>query len=144
MKVLIQRVIEASVKVDEKIVSHINKGLLVFVGFKVGDDINLIPKMAKKILNLRIFSKEDQKLNYNLKDINGELLLVSQFTLYGDISDGNRPPFTKALKGEEAIKLYNLLIEELKKENDVKCGIFGADMKISLINDGPVTISYEI
>ena len=141
MKVLIQKVKYAEVKVDGKSVGKINKGLLVFLGVGHEDDEKLADKLVKKMINLRIFEDEHNKMNKALKDVNGELLIVSQFTLYADCSNGNRPSFTNACEQTRANELYEYF--KLKcSEYDVKVesGIFGADMKVELLNDGPVTI----
>ena len=144
MKFLIQRVKEARVICDDLVVSEIEKGLLVFVGIKQDDTIENADYMIKKLINLRVFEDENEKMNLSLKDINGSILIVSQFTLYADCNSGNRPSFSNAAKSEEAKKLYDYIVEELKKKiNNVKTGIFGADMEVGLINDGPVTIILE-
>lgn len=144
MKFLIQRVKEARVICDDLIVSEIEKGLLVFVGIKQDDTIENADYIIKKLINLRVFEDENEKMNLSLKDINGSILIVSQFTLYADCNSGNRPSFSNAAKSEEAKKLYDYIVEELKKKiNNVKTGIFGANMEVGLINDGPVTIILE-
>ncbi len=141
MRLLIQRVKEASVKVDERETGRIGKGLLVFVGVGQGDDESIADKMVQKMLGLRIFADENGKTNLSLKDVEGELLIVSQFTLYADCSHGNRPGFTYAGAPDLANRLYEYIIrisgEQIK---NVQHGEFGADMKVSLINDGPFTI----
>lgn len=140
MKVVIQRSLEANVKVNSKIVGRIDKGYVVLVGFSSNDDESVLPKMAKKIINLRIFEDENNKMNYDIKKIDGQILLISQFTLYS-ILDGNRPSFKDALNYKDAKALYEKFIEELRKYDiKVETGIFGEDMKVSLVNDGPVTI----
>lgn len=140
MKVVIQRSLEANVKVNSKIVGRIDKGYVVLVGFSNNDDELVLPKMAKKIINLRIFEDENNKMNYDIKKIDGQILLISQFTLYS-ILDGNRPSFKDALNYKDAKALYEKFIEELRKYDiKVETGIFGEDMKVSLVNDGPVTI----
>jgi len=144
MKVVIQRVKNASVKVDGKIVGEIEKGFLVLLGIKVGDTKQDADYLIKKVCNLRVFSDENDKMNLGLKDVNGKLLIVSQFTLYGDCSDGNRPSFIEAARPEEAIPLYEYFCEKCAKNGiEVQRGIFGADMKVQLLNDGPVTIVIE-
>lgn len=148
MKVVIQRVKEASVKIDGKINGQINQGLLVLVGIN-NDDIgneDKINKMADKIVNMRIFEDENEKMNLSLKDIDGEILVISQFTLYGDASHGNRPSFIEAARPEDSEPYYNKFVECIKTKGikKVDTGIFGADMKVSLLNDGPVTIVYEL
>ena len=144
MKVVVQRVIDASVAVDEKIVGEIDKGYLLLVGFTHTDTFSNCELMAKKIKNLRIFEDENGKMNLNLASIDGKILSVSQFTLYGDCSDGNRPSFVKAMAPDEAKKLY-LYFNECLRNLDVTVeeGIFQADMKVKFINDGPVTIILE-
>lgn len=141
MKVVIQRVSEAEVKVEEKSVGKINKGFLLLIGIEVDDEIKDADWLIQKILNLRIFSDENGKLNQSITDIKGELLCVSQFTLIADYKKGNRPSFIKAAKPEKAIPLFEYFKGEISK-SQLKCesGIFGADMKVSLLNDGPVTI----
>ena len=144
MKIVIQRVKNASVKVDDKIVGEIEKGFLVLVGIKVGDTKAQADYLVKKVCNLRVFTDENDKMNLSLKDIGGELLIVSQFTLYGNCNDGNRPSFIEAARPEEAIPLYEYFCEECAKNSiEVQRGIFGADMKVQLLNDGPVTIVIE-
>ena len=144
MKLVIQRVKNASVKVDEKIVGEIEKGFLVLVGIKVGDTKEQADYLVKKVCNLRVFTDENDKMNLSLKDIGGKLLIVSQFTLYGNCNDGNRPSFTEAARPEEAIPLYEYFCEKCAQNGiEVQRGIFGADMKVQLLNDGPVTIVIE-
>lgn len=141
MKVVIQRVKNASVAIDSKINGKINTGLLVFFGVSSTDSKQDVDYLVKKVTNLRIFSDENGKMNLSLKDINGELLIISQFTLYGNCKDGNRPSFIEAAKPEVAIPLYEYFISECKKQIPiVETGVFGADMKVGLLNDGPVTI----
>ena len=143
MKTVVTRVKKASVTVDNKIISEIKNGLLVLVGFTENDDESKIDYMVNKITNLRIFDDEEGIMNKSIKETNGEILSVSQFTLYGDASKGNRPSYIKALKGEEAIKLYDLFNKKLNEIIKTKTGIFGADMQVESINDGPVTIIIE-
>ena len=141
MKFLIQRVLEASVKVDGETVGSIGKGLLVFVGAGREDDRTAADKYLKKLLGLRIFEDENGKTNLSLKDVNGELLFVSQFTLYANCKKGNRPSFIEAGDPDTANELYEYIIREAAKSVPVvQHGIFGADMKVHLINDGPFTI----
>ena len=141
MKFVIQRVTEASVKVDGKVCGAIDHGLVVLIGIGHEDTKEDADKCLKKLVNLRIFSDEDDKMNLSLKDIDGQLLLISQFTLYGNCKKGNRPSFVDAGKPDAAEALYNYIVDEAKKQvNNVATGIFGADMKVSLVNDGPVTI----
>lgn len=144
MKLVVQRVLKASVEVDSEIVGKIDKGFLVLIGIKKGDTKEAADYLVKKLCNLRVFSDEDGKMNLNLKKVGGKLLIVSQFTLYGDCKDGNRPSFIEAARPEEAIPLYEYFCNECEKNNiEVQRGIFGADMKVKLLNDGPVTILME-
>ncbi len=143
MKVIVQRVLESSVKVDGKIVGKINNGYMLLVSFTYGDNIEKIDHMIKKILNLRIFDDDNGVMNKSILDINGSILSISQFTLYADTSKGNRPSYIKALKSEDAMILYDTFNKRLSKFIKVETGVFGADMKVSLINDGPVTIIIE-
>ncbi len=142
MRVLIQRVKEASVTIDEKIKSKITAGLLVFVGIEDLDDNYDIEWLSNKIINLRIFDDENKIPNISVKEINGDILLVSQFTLHAMTKKGNRPSYIKASKPEIAMPLYERLITQLEKEleKNIYTGTFGADMKVHLLNDGPVTI----
>lgn len=141
MKTVIQRVSSASCTVDGNITGSIGTGFLVLVGFGLDDQKETVKKMADKIAKMRIFSDEEGKINRSLKDVNGKILSISQFTLYADTRKGNRPSFTDALGGERAIELYEYFNECLEEDGiEVETGIFGADMKISLVNDGPVTI----
>lgn len=140
MKVIVQRAVDASVKINEKIVGSIPKGIVMLVGFTDGDNEETIKKMASKIINLRIFEDDNGKMNLALKDVNGQILSISQFTLYA-ILDGRRPSFTKALNYNDAKDLYEVFNNELKKYDIiVETGIFGEDMKVNFTNDGPVTI----
>lgn len=145
MKVLIQRVKEASVTIDGEVYSSINKGILAFVGVKKGDTIDMVEKLAEKIVNLRIFPDENDKMNRSLKDINGEMLIVSQFTLCGDCKKGTRPSFDKSEQPDTANKFYEAFIEAVK-ERGIRTGTgqFGAMMDVALINDGPVTFMLEV
>ena len=144
MKVVVQRVKKASVTVDNKLISKIDKGFLVLVGFTHNDGMDNIKYIVKKLKNLRIFDDENGNMNLNINDIGGSILSVSQFTLYADTKNGNRPSFVDSMKYDEAEKLYSLFNEELKSTNvPISTGIFGADMKVSLLNDGPVTIIIE-
>ena len=144
MRVLVQKSKQDSCVVDGKTVGKIESGLVLFVGFTETDTIDNIKYLVKKVLNLRIFEDEFGVMNKSLlEQENKEVLSISQFTLYADTKKGNRPSYIKALNGNDAKKLYDLWNEELKKEVSVKTGIFGADMQISLINDGPTTIWLE-
>ena len=144
MKVLVQRVLSSSVEVDNKIVGQINKGLMLLVGFTDSDTDKEIDYMVDKIINLRIFDDENGVMNKSLIDVNGSILSISQFTLYADTRKGRRPSYIKALSGDKAILLYDKFNNKLKEENiKVETGIFGADMKVTLINDGPITIMLE-
>ena len=144
MKVLIQRVKFAEVKVDNKSVGKIDKGFLVLIGIKVGDTKEQVDYLVKKVCKLRVFTDENGKMNLALKDVGGKLLIVSQFTLYGNCNEGNRPSFIEAARPEEAIPLYEYFCDECEKNGiEVQKGIFGADMKVQLLNDGPVTIVME-
>ncbi len=144
MKFLIQRVNEASVAVDGTAIGSIKRGLLIFIGIKDGDTKELADKMIKKACNLRIFDDENGKTNLSLNDVNGELLLISQFTLYANCKKGNRPSFTEAGKPEEANALYEYIIEQSKLFCPVvEKGQFGADMKVTLLNDGPFTVMLD-
>ncbi len=141
MRLLIQRVSQASVKVENKIAGSIGQGCLVLCGFKAGDDKRDLSKIAEKCLNLRIFEDKIGKMNLSLMDISGELLVVSQFTLYANCRKGRRPSFDRSMTPKEAEIFYGKLLEEFKKSGlRVECGIFGAKMEIALINDGPVTV----
>lgn len=141
MKAVIQRVSEASVKVDDQIVGEIGKGLMLLIGIDENDEKPDADWLIQKILNLRIFGDENDKLNLSVKDISGEILCISQFTLIADYKKGNRPSFIKAAKPEKAVPLFEYFKEEIAKSGlKIEKGIFGADMKVSLINDGPVTI----
>ena len=144
MKLVIQRVKNASVEVDKNIVGKIEKGFLVLIGIKMGDTKQQADYLVKKVCNLRVFEDENGKMNLSLKDVGGKMLIVSQFTLYGNCNDGNRPSFTEAAKPDEAIPLYEYFCNECEKNGiEVQKGIFGADMKVQLLNDGPVTIIIE-
>lgn len=144
MRVIIQRSLQSNVKVDGKIVGEIEKGLVILVGFTYDDTIEDIKKMVDKIIHLRIFDDDNGVMNRSLLDVGGEVLSVSQFTLYADTKKGRRPSYMKALRGEEAIHLYDQFNLQLKDHNiNVSTGIFGADMKVSITNDGPITIALE-
>lgn len=144
MRAVVQRVKNASLKVDGKEISSIPFGFVVFFGVKVGDTEAQADFLVKKIASLRIFEDEQGKMNLPIKEVGGEILFVSQFTLYGDCSHGNRPSFTLAARPEEAKPLYDYATEKLRAEGiKVQTGIFGADMKITQVNDGPTTILLE-
>ncbi len=141
MRFVIQRVTEASVTVDNKIVGQIGKGFLVLIGVAEDDTKEIADKMVKKLCNMRIFDDENGKTNLGLSDVEGHLLLISQFTLYADCKKGNRPSFTKAGNPKMANEMYEYIIQQCKKfVSVVEKGIFGADMKVQLLNDGPFTI----
>ncbi len=141
MKFVIQRVQHANVRVDEQVIGKIGKGLLVFIGVSHTDTKEIANKMVKKLVNMRIFQDENDKTNLALQDVNGQLLLISQFTLYADCKKGNRPSFVNAGKPDMANDLYEYIIECCKESVPVvEKGSFGADMKIDLLNDGPFTI----
>ena len=143
MKVVVQRAVNAKVEIDEKINGSITNGLVVLVGFTYGDDSSDIDYMVKKIVNLRIFDDENGVMNKSILDVDGKILSISQFTLYADTKKGRRPSYASALKGEEATILYDLFNQKLREFVTVETGIFGADMKVTLTNDGPVTIVME-
>jgi len=143
VKVVVQRSKKSSVSVSEKIVNEIDNGMVLLVSFTQGDTIDNILKMTKKIANLRIFDDENGVMNKSILDVGGEILSISQFTLYGDTTKGNRPSYVKALNGEEAIKLYETFNEEMNKYVVTKPGIFGAEMMVNISNDGPVTLIME-
>lgn len=141
MRLVIQRSKEASVIVSDKIVGQINSGLVILVGFTETDNEKIIDKMISKVINLRIFDDENGVMNRSLIDVGGSILSISQFTLYADTKKGRRPSYVKALRGEEATILYDKWNENLRKTGvSIETGIFGADMKVALINDGPITI----
>ena len=144
MKLVIQRVKRASVEVENEIVGKIEQGFLVLLGVGPDDTKETADFLVQKLIKLRVFEDENRKMNLSLKDINGELLIVSQFTLYADCSGGNRPSFTNAAKPDKANELYEYFISKCIEENiKVEHGIFGADMQVELVNDGPVTILLE-
>ena len=144
MKLVIQRVKRASVEVENKIVGKIGQGFLVLLGVGPNDTEEIADFLVQKLIKLRVFEDENKKMNLSIKDINGELLIVSQFTLYADCSSGNRPSFTNAAKQDLANELYEYFIKKCMEENiKVEHGIFGADMQVELLNDGPVTILLE-
>ena len=142
MKAIIQRVSESSVTINAKIVAQIQKGLLVLIGFEDSDTQEDILWLTSKIANLRIFGDENDVMNLSLKDVEGDMIIVSQFTLHASTKKGNRPSYIKAAKPEIAIPLYEAFIVQIETElgKKVQTGQFGADMKVALVNDGPVTI----
>ena len=142
MKVVIQRVLSSSVEIDSKTVVQIQKGLLILVGVEDQDSQEDINWLTSKIINLRIFNDEYNVMNLSVKDIDGEIIVVSQFTLHASTKKGNRPSYIKASKPEIAIPLYENFVSQLEIDlgKKVQAGVFGADMKVSLVNDGPVTI----
>ena len=141
MRVVLQRVSHASVTVEEKVIGKIQRGFLLLVGVTHDDTMEDMEYLVRKIVQMRIFEDEDEKMNLSIQDIQGEILVVSQFTLYGDIRKGRRPSFVNSAKPDKANELYEEYVKYLQKENiPVSTGQFGADMKVELINDGPVTI----
>lgn len=144
MRVIVQRSKDSFVEVDQKIVGKINKGIVLLVGFTDGDNEEIINKMINKILKLRIFDDQDGIMNLDIKEIDGEILSISQFTLYASTKKGNRPSYIEALNGSEAVKLYDLFNKNLSNYIHVETGVFGADMDVHIRNDGPVTIMMEI
>jgi len=144
MKVLVQRVLSSTVVVDNNVVGKINNGLLLLVGFTHGDTSKEIDYMVDKVINLRIFDDENGIMNKSLLDVNGSILSISQFTLYADSTKGRRPSYINALNGEKATILYDEFNEKLVQHGiNIQTGVFGAEMKVSLINDGPITIMLE-
>jgi len=143
MKALIQRVTSSSVEVDGTNVGQINKGLLVFIGIEKLDELSHADKMINKILSYRVFSDENDKMNLSVIDINGDVLLVPQFTLAADTKNGTRAGFSTAMKPIEAENIYDYMVEKFKTFVNTQSGVFGADMKVSLVNDGPVTFLLE-
>ncbi len=144
MRVLVQRALKAELKINNKLFSSIEKGIVLFVGFTNGDDSTTVLRMSEKIAKMRIFEDENGKTNLNLASVDGQILCVSQFTLYGSLKEGNRPSFTNCLSYESASCLYELFLEKLKEKGfKVSRGVFGADMKVSLTNDGPFTLMLD-
>ena len=144
MRLVIQRVAHASVTIDNRVNGKIGKGFLVLIGISPSDTKEDADFLVRKLVNLRVFEDENEKMNLALKDVNGELLLISQFTLYANTNEGNRPSFIEAAKPDIAIPLYEYFVEECRKKvPHVDTGIFGADMKVELLNDGPVTIMMD-
>jgi len=144
MKIVLQRVTSALVKVENEVIGKIDKGYVVFLGVGQDDTTAECDRLAEKMVNLRIFSDENDKINLSLKDVDGQLLVISQFTLYADCRKGNRPNFIQAGKPDMAEKLYDYFIEKCRdKVETVQAGCFGADMQVELINDGPFTVILE-
>ena len=141
MRAVVQRVLSASVEVDCVKVSSIDEGLLILLGFHKADVEKDMEYLIRKILGMRIFNDENSQMNLSVKDISGEILIISQFTLYGDLRKGKKPSYSGALKSDEAEIFYDIFLNKIKLEyNKIKSGVFGADMKVFLINSGPVTI----
>lgn len=142
MRIVVQRVQEASVEIDSKIISKISKGLLVLLGIENEDEYSDADYLIQKLINLRIFSDNEGKMNLSIKEIDGEVLIVSQFTLHASTKKGNRPSYIRAARPENAVPLYNYFIQkvQLEFEKTIQTGEFGADMQVRLLNDGPVTI----
>jgi D-tyrosyl-tRNA(Tyr) deacylase len=143
MKALIQRVTSSSVEVEGTNVGQINKGLLVFIGIEKLDELSHADKMINKILSYRVFSDANDKMNLSVSDINGDVLIVSQFTLAADTKNGTRAGFSNAMNPLEAENIYDYMVEKFKTFVNIQSGVFGADMKVSLVNDGPVTFLLE-
>lgn len=143
MKALIQRVTSSSVEVDGTNVGQINKGLLVFIGIEKLDELSHADKMVNKILSYRVFSDKNEKMNLSVIDINGDVMLVPQFTLAADTKNGTRAGFSNAMNPLEAENIYDYMVEKFKTFVNIQSGVFGADMKVSLVNDGPVTFLLE-
>lgn len=143
MRVLVQRSLKSSVTVNDEVVGSIDKGFVLLVGFTEGDDSSKIDYIIKKVLNLRIFDDENGVMNKSILDVGGSILSISQFTLYADTKKGNRPSYINALGGDKATFLYDEFNRKLKEHIHVETGIFGADMKVNITNDGPVTILLE-
>lgn len=142
MRIVLQRVSEAAVKIDNQVVGEISQGLLLLVGIEHEDEESDADWLIQKVIGMRVFSDSDDKMNLSIKEIKGEFLIVSQFTLHASTKKGNRPSFIEAARPEKAIPLYDYFCEQLQKVSEIKVqtGKFGADMKVSLVNDGPVTI----
>jgi D-tyrosyl-tRNA(Tyr) deacylase len=143
MRLVIQRVSEASVQINNQINGEIGKGLLILIGIEHEDIKDDADSLVKKVVNLRIFSDDEGKMNHSVIDIDGKALIISQFTLHASTKKGNRPSYIKAARPEHAIPLYNYFVAEIAKHIPIETGEFGADMKVSLINDGPVTITMD-
>ncbi|MCI8670771.1 MAG: D-tyrosyl-tRNA(Tyr) deacylase [Bacilli bacterium] len=143
MRAIVQRSKKSSVKVESETVGAIDYGMVILVGFTEGDTEEIIEKMVKKIINLRIFNDDNGIMNKSILEVDGSILSISQFTLYANTKKGNRPSYIEALNSEVAIKLYNLFNEKLREHINVSTGIFGADMEVNIINDGPITIALD-
>ncbi len=143
MRLLVQRSLNSSVSVEDKMVGKIDSGMVVFVGFKIDDTEEDIDYLVKKLVNLRIFDDSDGVMNKSILDVGGKVLSISQFTLYADTKKGNRPSYINSMRQEFASKMYDIFNEKLSKYVDVETGIFRSDMKVNIINDGPVTILLE-
>ena len=143
MKVVVQRSKKSSVSINNKIVGKIDKGLVILVGFTDGDSLKDIDYIVRKIVNLRIFDDDNGVMNKSIKDVSGSILSISQFTLYAETKKGNRPSYIKAMNGNDATKLYDIFNDKLREYINVETGVFGADMMVSISNDGPVTIIIE-
>ena len=143
MRVILQRSKNSKVTIDGKINGKIDKGYVALVGFTEGDNTDIIDKMIKKLVNLRVFEDDNEKMNLSILDIGGSILSISQFTLYANSKKGNRPSFIEAMNPEEASKLYDIFNQKLSEILHVETGIFGADMKVEIYNDGPVTIMLD-
>lgn len=143
VRAIVQRSKKSSVKVESETVGAIDYGMVILVGFTEGDTEEIIEKMVKKIINLRIFNDDNGIMNKSILEVDGSILSISQFTLYANTKKGNRPSYIEALNSEVAIKLYNLFNEKLREHINVSTGIFGADMEVNIINDGPITIALD-
>ena len=145
MRALLQRVSGAGVTVDGEEIGRVGPGLMILLGVSREDDVSVIPTLIQKIIRLRIFDDDAGKMNLSVQDVSGEILVISQFTLYADTKKGNRPSYVNAAGGEEASALYEAFVAELSRvfEGKVACGVFGAEMQVSLVNSGPVTIMLE-
>lgn len=144
MRAIIQRVTKSNLYIDKKLYSSINQGFLILLAIENNDEIEDLEYIAKKTLGLRVFSDNQGKMNLSIKEVDGEIMVVSQFTLYGDVRKGNRPSFTNSAKGEKAKDFYDNFVKKMNENIQVvKTGVFGADMQIELINDGPVTIQLD-
>lgn len=143
MRIIVQRSLESSVSVDKMIVGKIDAGVVLLIGFSKEDQMEDITQLVQKVLDLRIFNDEMGKMNLSVQDVKGQVLAISQFTLYGDTTKGNRPSFIEAMEYKKAEQYYDLFCQQLRKKIIVETGIFGADMQVSITNDGPVTLILE-